>query len=167
MMKLDLARAMGMDDGPTRTKGWLWVLVTPLVKVFSVVLSRLRATAKTLIGEAFKGILISDRYSAYNWLDVMQRQVCWAHLKRDLTAMAERTGVSKQIGEALLHREHRSCAVVASCPRWHHESVTVCSDGGAIESRIQGLRKMPQQLYPLAKMKNRHWQKQYAQPRSY
>ena len=37
----------------------------------------------------------------------MQRQVCWAHLKRDLTAMAERTGVSKQIGEALLRRESR------------------------------------------------------------
>ncbi len=69
----------------------------------------------------------------------MHRQVCWAHLKRDLTAMAERTGVSKQIGQALLHREHRSRSVVASRPRWHHESVTVCSGGGAIESRIQGL----------------------------
>jgi transposase len=65
--------SQGNGDGlnPTRTKGWLWVLVTPLVKVFSVVLSRSQATAKTLMGEAFKGILISDRYSAYNWLDVM------------------------------------------------------------------------------------------------
>ena len=101
--------SQGNDDGlnPTRTKGWLWVLVTPLIKVFSVVLSRSQATAKALIGEAFKGILISDRYNAYNWLDVMQRQICWAHLKRDLIAMAERTGVSKQIGEALLRRESR------------------------------------------------------------
>ena len=101
--------SQGNGDGlnPSRTKGWLWVLVTPLVKVFSVVLSRNRATAKALIGEAFQGILISDRYSAYNWLDVMQRQVCWAHLKRDLTAMAERTGVSKEIGESLLRREAR------------------------------------------------------------
>ncbi len=46
--------SQGNGDGlnPTRTKGWLWVLVTPLVKVFSVVLSRSQATAKTLIGEA-------------------------------------------------------------------------------------------------------------------
>ncbi|NEQ87699.1 MAG: IS66 family transposase, partial [Moorea sp. SIO2I5] len=101
--------SQGNGDGlnPRHTKGWLWVLVTPLVIVFSVVLSRSQATAKALLGEDFKGILISDRYSAYNWLEVMHRQVCWAHLKRDLTAMAERSGVSKQIGEALLRRERR------------------------------------------------------------
>jgi EAL domain-containing protein (putative c-di-GMP-specific phosphodiesterase class I) len=33
--------------------------------------------------------------------------VCWAHLKRDLTAIAERTGVSRQIGDDLLRRQHR------------------------------------------------------------
>ena len=99
----------GNGDGanPKQCKGWLWVLATPLVKVFSVALSRAQATAKELLGESFKGILISDRYPAYNWLDVKQRQVCWAHLKRDLTAIAERSGVSKQIGQALLKREHR------------------------------------------------------------
>ncbi len=36
-----------------------------------------------------------------------QRQLCWAHLKRDLTAIAERDGVSKEIGLALLRRENR------------------------------------------------------------
>lgn len=99
------------DDG---TQGWLWVLVSPLVTVFSVVLSRSQQSAKALIGETFKGILISDRYSAYNWLDVHHRQVCWAHLKRDLTAMAERSGVSKDIGEALLRRQGRLF-------RWWHQ----------------------------------------------
>lgn len=99
----------GNGDGknPKQTKGWLWVLATPLVKVFLVALSRAQATAKALLGKAFKGILISDRYPAYNWLDVKQRQICWAHLKRDLTAIAERSGVSKQIGQALLRRECR------------------------------------------------------------
>lgn len=99
----------GNGDGlnPTKIKGWLWVLVTPLVVVFSVALSRSQATAKDLLGEDFKGILSSDRYSAYNWLEVLHRQVCWAHLKRDFTAMAERSGVSHSIGESLLHRERR------------------------------------------------------------
>ena len=52
--------SQGNGDGlnPRGRKGWLWVLVTPLVKVFSVVLSRNGATAKALIGEEFKGILI-------------------------------------------------------------------------------------------------------------
>ncbi len=99
----------GNGDGanPKETKGWLWVSATQSVKVFSVALSRAQATAKELLGETFKGILISDRYSAYNWLDVRQRQICWAHLKRDLTAIAERSGVSKQIGQDLLRRERR------------------------------------------------------------
>jgi transposase len=94
-------------ENPQRTKGWLWVLVTPLVSFFEVVLSRSQATAKALIGEQFPGIVISDRYSAYRWLEGCRRQVCWAHLKRDFTAMAERSGVSREIGEALLKRQRR------------------------------------------------------------
>ena len=99
----------GNRDGgnPKKTKGWLWLLATKWVKVFSVVLSRSQKTAQELLGEQFQGILISDRYSAYNWVDVKQRQLCWAHLKRDLTAIAERDGVSKKIGLALLRRENR------------------------------------------------------------
>lgn len=99
----------GNRDGgnPQRIKGWLWVLVTPLVSFFEVVLSRSQATAKALIGEQFSGIVTSDRYSAYRWIEVTQWQVCWAHLKRDFTAMAERSGVSREIGEALLRRQRR------------------------------------------------------------
>ena len=99
----------GNRDGqnPQRKQGWLWVLATPLVSFFEVVLSRSQATAKALIGEGFSGIINSDRYSAYRWIDLSQWQVCWAHLKRDLTAIAERSGVSKEIGEALLSRQRR------------------------------------------------------------
>ena len=99
----------GNRDGcnPHRTKGWMWVLVTPLVSFFEVVLSRSQQTAKALIGEAYEGIVTSDRYSAYGWIDLAQWQMCWAHLKRDFTAMAERTGVSQETGEALLRRQRR------------------------------------------------------------
>ena len=95
----------GNRDGhnPSQTQGLLWVLVTLLVAVFSVVLSRSQATAQALIGRSFTGILISDRYSA----EQRHRQLCWAHLKRDLTAIAQRSGVSKEIGAALLRRERR------------------------------------------------------------
>ena len=99
----------GNRDGrnPKRVKGWLWVLVTPLVSFFEVVLSRSQETAKGLIGESYGGIVTSDRYSAYGWIELAQWQVCWAHLKRDLTAMAERIGASHEIGEALLRRQRR------------------------------------------------------------
>lgn len=101
--------AQGNQDGlnPQKTKGWLWVLGTPLVKVFVVELSRGKKIVKKLLGENFSGIVISDRYSSYNYLDSENRQVCWAHLKRDFIAIAERSGVSQQIGQALLLREQR------------------------------------------------------------
>lgn len=99
----------GNRDGgnPQGTKGWLWVLVTPLVSFFEVVLSRSQETAKALIGESYRGIVTSDRYSAYGWIELERWQVCWAHLKRDLNAMVERIGASNEIGDALLRRERR------------------------------------------------------------
>ncbi|MEM9805996.1 MAG: transposase [Cyanobacteria bacterium P01_D01_bin.56] len=60
-----------------------------------------------MVGEAYSGILTSDRCSAYTWIALEQWQPCRAHLKRDLTAMAERTGASHEIGAALLRRQRR------------------------------------------------------------
>jgi len=94
----------GNSDGnnPQHTKGWLWVLVT-LISYFQVWLSRSQAVAQSLLGYDFKGIL-TDRYGAYNWLEVASRQVCWAHLKRDFIQIAERTGASAELGTALSSR---------------------------------------------------------------
>ncbi len=50
----------------------------------------------------FSGILSSDRYSSYNWIDVKQRQLCWAHLSREFQKISERSGISRQIGRDLL-----------------------------------------------------------------
>lgn len=99
----------GNADGanPTGTKGWLWVVVTPVVCYFQVLLSRSGAAAQTILGRAFSGYVNSDRYSAYAWLALEQRQVCWAHLKRDFTKIAERSGVSREVGEALLTQQER------------------------------------------------------------
>jgi transposase len=81
---------------------WLWVCTTPAVTVFRLFPNRSAAGAEQLLGEDYDGIVGSDRYSAYNWLDPLQRQVCWAHLKRDFQALVERGGESKIIGRLLL-----------------------------------------------------------------
>ena len=88
-----------------KTQAWLWVMVTPLVAFFEITLSRCTQTAKDLLGENFSGIFNSDRYASYNWVGLEQRQLCWAHLKREFIKISERTGVSKQIGEDLLKFE--------------------------------------------------------------
>ena len=41
----------------------------------------------------------------YNWLELNGRQLCWAHIKRDFTRIAERTGVSGELGKALLEQQ--------------------------------------------------------------
>jgi len=99
----------GNADGqnPTGTKGWLWVVVTPLVCYFQVLLSRSQTAAQTVLGSAFAGYVNSDRYSAYTWLAIEQRQVCWAHLKRDFTKIAQRRGVNRELGEALLNHHEQ------------------------------------------------------------
>jgi len=99
----------GNADGqnPTGTIGWLWVVVTPLVCYFQVLLSRSQAAAQTILGSTFSGYVNSDRYSAYTWLAIEQRQVCWAHLKRDFTKIAQRSGVSRKLGEALLQQHEQ------------------------------------------------------------
>jgi len=94
----------GNADGnnPAKKRGWQWVMVTAVVTVFIQGLSRSTAAAMELLGTAFGGIVVSDRFSAYNHLPLEQRQICWAHLIRDLTAIAERTGASAEYGAELL-----------------------------------------------------------------
>ena len=132
--------AQGNQDGgnPQRCRGWLWVLVTPLVSVFAVALSRSQATAQQLLGAAFDGCLGSDRCSSYGWLSPQQRQVCWAHLIRDFQAMAERSGVSQEIGEALLRRAREPVPLVASSPRWHPLPRVVCGSGATVACWLAG-----------------------------
>lgn len=88
--------------GKLRT--WLWVLATNFVTVFAVRFTRSTAVAKEMLGESFQGILVSDRWSAYNWVNVLRRQLCWAHLLRDFAKISERGGVSGTIGSALLEQ---------------------------------------------------------------
>lgn len=88
-------------------RAWLWVAVTSWVTVFVVRLSRGGRVARALLGEHFSGILVTDRYSGYNWYPVRWRQLCWAHLRRDFEAMRGRGGTSEAIGEALLAQAHQ------------------------------------------------------------
>jgi transposase len=105
MDETSFAQGNGDGNNPNRRKGWLWVMVTPLVSYFAVFLSRSQSVCQDLLGTAFTGIVSSDRYSAYNEVPLEQRQICWAHLKRDFTRIAERTGVAGELGQALLAQQ--------------------------------------------------------------
>ena len=103
-------RVAHLDETPWRQgakRAWLWVAVTSLVTVLLVRLSRGGQVARELLGETFTGILVTDRYSAYNRYPVRWRQLCWAHLLRDFEAIRSRGGVSQEIGAALLAQAHQ------------------------------------------------------------
>lgn len=84
-----------------KRRRWLWIGTTPFVTVF-LLATRGAEGAKQLLGRTFQGIVGSDRWSGYNWLAIWQRQLCWAHLKRDFQAFVDRGGESAHLGEALL-----------------------------------------------------------------
>jgi transposase len=86
---------------------------------------RTQEAAKRLLGEDFGGFVTSDRYVGYHWLDVLQQQLCWAHLVRQLTDLSERSGKPGQLGHRLLelagevfacHREHVGALANADHP---------------------------------------------------
>jgi transposase len=82
---------------------WVWSVVTPtLAYYYSLMPSRARYVATDLVGQQFNGVLVSDRYAVYDWVDASQRQVCWAHLLRDFTRISQRPGSAGRIGSALL-----------------------------------------------------------------
>ena len=83
-------------------KRWMWTALTSLVAVFAIRASRGAQAVAELLGTAFRGFLVSDRWSAYSRVAAARRQLCWSHLKRDFTRLAERTGASAAIGTPLL-----------------------------------------------------------------
>ena len=88
-------------------KRWMWVATTLLAAVFLIRTTRATIEAQALLGEKIWGILISDRYSSYNYIDDFQRQFCWAHLLRDFIKISERSGQSGRTGEQLLAYSRR------------------------------------------------------------
>jgi transposase len=90
---------------------WLWISVTPVVTIFRLLKTRSAAGAKELLGEEVWGSIGTDRYAGYHWIDPRQRQLCWAHLKREFIAWSEREGETARIGRALLAAEQQLFAL--------------------------------------------------------
>jgi transposase len=84
-----------------RQRAWLWTVVTAPVTVFGVRRSRSGQVAQELLGKDFWGWLVTDRWSGYTWYPTWRRQLCWAHLLRDIEAMIVRGRRSAELGEAL------------------------------------------------------------------
>jgi transposase len=83
-------------------RAWLWVAVTGTMALVFIRARRGAAVARELLGAAFAGILCTDRWSAYEWVDVARRQLCWAHLLRQFRGFQDQGPEGAEIGRALL-----------------------------------------------------------------
>lgn len=71
---------------------WLWVVVSTIATLFHGAASRAGKVITTLLGDEFDGLVSSDRLKSYQVLPAARRQICWAHVIRNLLAYYERDG---------------------------------------------------------------------------
>ena len=99
--RIKTAAAVNIDETGWKTCGGnrtLWGALTSRTAVFRIAAGRHAFEARTLLGERFAGIVCSDRWRGYDYLDPTQRQLCWAHLLRDFTAHSEGMAEQRQFG---------------------------------------------------------------------
>lgn len=68
------------EDG---LNGYIWTFSTKDVRYFLYRRSRSGEIPKETIGDRYLGVVVTDCYAGYNGV-LADRQVCWAHLARDL-----------------------------------------------------------------------------------
>lgn len=103
---LDALRQEGIvhaDETPWWEKGqflWLWVFSSVLT-VYYAIGSRAAQTLESVLGETFKGWLMSDGYCAYR--RVLKRLRCWPHLERKAKGLSESLDKeAREFGERVL-----------------------------------------------------------------
>lgn len=81
---------------------WVWAAVQPLLAVLAIYPSRARYVILDFIGAKCTATVTTDRYAGYAFIDTERRQICWAHLLRDLNRIGQRPGQAGRIGRRLL-----------------------------------------------------------------
>jgi transposase len=95
--RIKSAPVVNIDETGWKTAGGprtLWGALSSHTAVFRIAAGRHAFEARTLLGGRFAGIVCSDRWRGYDYLDPSKRQLCWAHLLRDFTAHSE--GMAEQ-----------------------------------------------------------------------
>lgn len=80
------------DETGWRVNGvthWLWCFTNPSLTCYLIHRSRGSPVLADFFGDLFPGILISDFWAAYGRLETAARQVCFAHLFREMEKVAK------------------------------------------------------------------------------
>ena len=77
------------ENGQNGYLGYLWSFSTPSICYFTYPKSRGGAIVTQVLGENYKGVVVSDFYSGYN-AHLGYHQRCWVHLLRDVHELKKR-----------------------------------------------------------------------------
>ena len=79
-----------------KERRWLWVAVTGLFTVFAVHAKRGEPQLRAWYPKGYSGVVHSDRWGTYGKVfKGVRRQVCWAHLLRDMQGIIDRGAEGK------------------------------------------------------------------------
>ncbi len=115
---VDRSAVRGADETSWQRAGqtqWLSVATADRAALFQIADRRDRDGAKALLGDDPQGVIVSDRYAVYLYIDDSRRQLCLAHLLRDFIALGERQGAPGRLGRKLA-RELGSAFNVLNAP---------------------------------------------------
>jgi transposase len=130
------------DESTWRLRGaqqYIWLAATALAACFRIDPTRSQKAAKELLGEQFGGFVVSDRYTGYHFLDVLQQQLCWAHVIRQLVELSERERTPGRLGGQLLKLAREVIAL-------HHRYVNEDHDLTWLREQLAPLRARIKEL---------------------
>jgi len=149
-----------VDETGWRTRGEgraLWTATTQGAAFFQIAEHCNREQFDALVGSAYGGIVISDRWNGFSHLDPNQRQVCWSHLQRDFRRHADGPGEQKTFGEKGVPLSEEVFAAWRSYQHEHH-------DRSRLQAEITPIKTELRTLLEQASPKNRRnrWHRRFA-----
>jgi len=88
-------------------RAWLWVFSAATLAYFAVEPRRGRGILERLFNTGHPGTVNSDRWSAYSFFLAMRRQLCWAHMLRDLQGIVDAEGLGSRPAKPILQEAER------------------------------------------------------------
>ncbi len=117
--QLAAAASKHCDETGWRHRGgraWVWVVCSAIGAMFRIDEKRSRAAFQRLLPE-LQGVIHTDRWRVYDIIEAELRQLCHAHLRRDMQALIDLGAATRELGTDLLalsdqmfHHWHRFVA---------------------------------------------------------
>ena len=153
-------RAVHVDETGWRTRGEgraLWTATTPEATLLQIAGHCNREQFNALLGTAYPGIVVSDRWNGYSHLDPARRQVCWSHIQRDFRRHADGLAEQKTFGEAGSELTGRVFKAWRAYQHEHHNRSRLQTEIAEVQTE---LRALLEQASP-KKARNR-WHRRFA-----